>query len=74
MDGLCSCTDKSRGSADNNVDESGMHHDVNVQSIVDSEDNNIPKRLNKSRPTADIDNFFAKIPDDEGHLQCLSCA
>jgi len=55
-----------------------MHRDVNVQPIVDSDDDDIPKTLNKSRPRADIDHFFRpapKIPGEKkGHLQCLSCA
>jgi len=55
-----------------------MHRDVNVQPIADSDDDNIPKMLNKSHPVADIDHFFRpapKIPGEKkGHLQCLSCA
>ena len=67
-----------KGPAKNNVDSSRMHRDVNVQPIVDSDDDDIPKTLNKSRPRADIDHFFRpapKIPGEKkGHLQCLSCA
>jgi len=55
-----------------------MHRDVNVQPIVDSDDDNIPKTSNKSPSRADIDHFFRPAPkvpgEKKGHLQCLSCA
>jgi len=74
---ILSSPDIPPGSVDSDVDDIGMHRDVNVQSIVDSDDNDIAKTLNMSNKTADIDHFFRpapKIPGEKkGHLQCLSC-
>ena len=36
-----------------------MHADVLVQNIEDSDDDGTPLTLNKTRPTADVDEFFA---------------
>ena len=53
-----------------------MHEDVQVIDIEsDTEDTG---RRNKSNPTADIDEFWEKVPhkkgDNKGHRKCLTCA
>ena len=52
-----------------------MHEDVQVIDIEsDTEDTG---RRNKSNPTADIDEFWEKVPhkkgDNKGHRKCLTC-
>ena len=57
-----------------------MHADVHVQNIVDSGDDETPLTLNKTRPRADIDKFFAPasksaaVPGDKKkRLRCKTC-
>jgi hypothetical protein len=63
---------------DVDVDSDGMHKDVNIQRIDESDnDHDPPKKLNNSQPTADIDRFFQGIPKlpeaKKGQVICISC-
>ena len=58
-----------------------MHADVHVQNIEDSGDDETPLTLNKTRPRADIDEFFAPAPksatvpgDKKKRFGCKTCA
>lgn len=65
-----------------NVDENGIHTDVHIQSIGDTDDDDTGSRtLNKTRPTADTEHFFKPIPqsakvqgDKKKRVKCISCA
>jgi hypothetical protein len=57
-----------------------MHADVHVQIIEDSDDDETPLTLNKTRPTADVDEFFAPAPksatvpgDKKKRFRCKTC-
>ena len=58
-----------------------MHADIHVQNIKDSDDDGTLVTLNKTRPTADIDEFFAPalksatVPGDKKkRFRCKTCA
>ena len=58
-----------------------MHADVHVQNIEELDDDGAPVTLNKTRPSADIDEFFAPAPksatvpgDKKKRLKCKTCA
>jgi len=64
---------------DDSVDANGMHGDVRIQEIEDSEDD-APASLNKTRPTADIEHFFKKVTaskrtpgDKKSRVVCDCC-
>ena len=66
---------------DNETDANGMHADINVQNIEDSDDDGTPLTLNKTCPTADVEEFFAPAPksatvpgDKKKRLRCKTCA
>jgi len=52
-----------------------MHNDVNIIELESEEE---PQQKNKSNPTADIDEFWEKVPhrkgDKKGRRKCKSCA
>jgi hypothetical protein len=57
-----------------------MHKDVTIQAIDESDDNDHDTqnlKLNRTRPTADIEQFFRRAPkvpgDKKGRVTCLSC-
>jgi len=55
-----------------------MHKDINIQDIGDSDDDSDKsKKLNQSRPTADIEHFFRRAPkipgDKKGRVSCECC-
>ena len=60
------------------LDDSGMHKDVRVMDIDDSDAEGAPSRRKKVFPTADIDAFFVKVPhlkgDKRGRRKCNLCA
>ena len=65
---------------DNEVDSNGMHADVHIQEIRDLEDDDTPLTLNKTRPTADTEEFFARVPrparvpgDKKKRMKCKAC-
>ena len=56
-----------------------MHRDVHVMDIEDSEsESQGAQRPNKKNPSADVDEFFEKVPhqkgDKKGRRRCKSCA
>ncbi|PPR07950.1 hypothetical protein CVT24_002549, partial [Panaeolus cyanescens] len=54
--------DLKANSVDHDVDEDGMHKDVQVQPIDISDDEGDVKPLNASNPIADIQHFFTDAP------------
>lgn len=63
---------------DDSRDNEGMHHDVHYMDIGDSEsESQGTQRPNKKNPTADVDEFFEKVPhqkgDNKGRRRCKSC-
>src|SRR5271156_2680397 len=55
-----------------------MHHDVHVMDIEDSESESQGAECpNNKNPTADVDEFFEKVPhqkgDKKGGRRCKSC-
>jgi len=55
-----------------------MHKDVKIQAIKESDDDDdTPKKLNRTQPTADIEHFFQRAPkvpgEKKGRVTCLSC-
>ena len=55
-----------------------MHRDVHVMDIEESEsESQETQRPNKKNPTADVDEFFEKVPhqkgDKKGRRRCKSC-
>ena len=64
--------------ADDECNKDGMHHDVHVMEIENNEsDSQATKRSNKKNPTADVEEFFEKVPhqkgDKKGRRRCISC-
>lgn len=68
---------------DDNVDKDGMHKDVQIQSISDeSDDDQETRTLNKTRPTADTEEFFQPVRhsdkpvkgDKKKRVKCIPCA
>ena len=58
-----------------------MHANVHVQNIEDLGDDEMPLTLNKTHPTADINEFFAPAPksvtvpgDKKKRFRCKTCA
>lgn len=58
-----------------------MHVDVHVQDIGDSDDDQAASTLNRTRPTADTEEFFQAIPlvekvkgDKKRRVKCIPCA
>jgi hypothetical protein len=58
-----------------------MHSDVRVQNIGDSDDDQTTHTLNKTRPTADTDEFFKPVGqsekvkgDKKKRVKCMPCA
>jgi hypothetical protein len=67
------------GVTDDSRDNEGMHRDVHVMDIDDSEtESQGTQRPNKKNPTADVDEFFEKVPpqkgDKKGRRRCKCCA
>jgi hypothetical protein len=68
------------------TDENGIHdigvQGVDIQSIGDTDDEEkVPLTLNKTRPTADTEEFFTPVPfsakvpgDKKKRVKCTSCA
>ena len=64
------------------VDADGMHEDVHVQSIDGSDDDQEVWTLNKTRPTADTEEFFKPVAhsekpvkgDKKKRVKCMPCA
>jgi hypothetical protein len=57
-----------------------MHSDVHVQSIGDSDDDHTTHKLNKTRPTADTEEFFKPVSqsdkvrgDKKKRVRCMPC-
>lgn len=71
-----SCEKITGPAADDNVDANGMHRDVHVADIFDEGDDGT-RTLNKSSPTADVQQFFEKCPPIKGsnkaRRKCSSC-
>ena len=63
---------------DDSHNNEGMHCDVHVMDIEDSEsESQGAQRPNKKNPTANVDEFSEKIAhqgDKKGHQRCKSCA
>ena len=64
--------------ADDECNKDSMHHDVHVMEIENDEsDSQATKRPNKKNPTADVEEFFEKVPhqkgDKKGRRRCISC-
>ena len=59
----------------------GMHKDVHVQSIDESDDDQEACMLNKTWPTADTKEFFKPVAhsekpvkgDKKKHMKCMPC-
>jgi len=59
-----------------------MHDDVHVQSIDESDDDEDARTLNKTRPTADTEEFFKPVAlsekpvkgDKKKRVKCMPCA
>ena len=59
-----------------------MHDDVHIQSIDDEDDDEDARTLNKSRPTADTEEFFKPVAlsekpvkgDKKKRVKCMPCA
>lgn len=60
---------------DQNLDGDGMHNDVHVMSIDESDSGDKPKE--KRNPTADVKHFFKPAPhvpgSKSGRSRCESC-
>ena len=58
-----------------------MHSDVRIQTIEDSDDDDATHTLNKTRPTADTEEFFKQVGqsdkvkgDKKKCVRCMPCA
>jgi len=67
---------------DDNVDTDGMHNDVHIQSIDESDDDEDAQTLNKTQATADTKEFFKPVALSEKpvkgnkkrRVKCMPCA
>jgi hypothetical protein len=59
-------------------DGDGMHHNVHVAEIASDSEAEGTQRPNKNNPSADIEEFFEKVPhrkgEKKGCRRCKSCA